>query len=816
MTFNKEKAIASAKKFLEKGQIDKAILEYQKIVEAEPDDLKSVQKLAELYVKQGSRQEAINVFLRLGEEFLRQGFSSRAISIYKQILQLNPLFIPAYIRLSEIFKSLGLSKDARIFNQRAIEIAQKATSTEDLYKLINKIVSIDPDDVVSRIALAETCLKMNKTEEAISHFEAALPILREQHLDDLFIRAAERILFHKPNNVQLIRELAVLHMMRKEIPKAMKLLLHCRKIDPEDIETLDLLIQHFLSSRNFEKAVLVLFEKYKILKNRGMEEESKQILWKILEIDPANEEAKKLLSQKESYGPEEVYPLKEAKFSKPHLEPVMTVPVESALEEEIEEKYINEADIFIKYNLKEKALEHLFRGLEETRGSLKVRKKLKDLYIDMGDLNLGIEQLFILAQQVMNTNPEEAKLFLKEILLLNPNDTRATKMLNALGERYQPQYEIQETQAKVIPLDRFVQPTQEIEQQTTLLQEETSDITYNHSENIGEIESLEEPFSELGFSPPETRTTYDLTTEEIQSLETETTEDKPSIKIDHGPRIPEVEQVLDEADFFVSQGLYQDAIVLLEDTLKYHPSNLLIQEKISEIRAKLEANKLPMEYFSGISPAIDEMETRSISQVTNEAFEELGALENIISETAEKELPSTPISSPSEIDIADAQTHYDLGIAYKEMGLWNQAINEFKISSHNSTMEAMSHSLIGDCFKEQGNLDEAIKEYKLGLYAKEKTLDQEMSLYNSLAEAYILQGDFKEALYYLQSIKKKKPDYENIDNKINEVKEKFHTAIKSEEPDKSKKKPSSSPVEAAKEIDEAFDDLFGDFSSKKK
>jgi pilus assembly protein FimV len=451
LALNKEKAIAAAKKFIEKGQIDKAILEYKRIVEAEPEDVKSMQKLAELCVRQGSRQEAINLFLKLADLLIRQGFSNRAISIYKQILQLNPLLIPVYIKLSEIFKTLGLSKDARIFNQRAVEIVQKAGSIEDVYKLIIKIIEIDPDDVVSRIALAETCLKMNKIEAAIEQFEAALPILREQHLDDLFIRASERLLFHKPDNVDLCRELSIIFMMRKEIPKAMKLLLHCRKLDPEDLDTLDLLISHFLSSQNHEKAVLVLLEKSKLLSRKGREDDAQQALRKILEIDPNNQEARRSLKDREPYSWEDIHPPRPAaapqRAAQPPPQPppppparqaAAAAPVESAVQEEIESKFIQEAEIFIKYGLKEKALEHLFRGIEETYGSVKVREKLKDLYLDVGEINLGLEQLYLLAQQIKDYNPGAARLYLKEVLLINPRDAKATKMLESSALRRSP------------------------------------------------------------------------------------------------------------------------------------------------------------------------------------------------------------------------------------------------------------------------------------------------------------------------------------------------------------------------------------------
>jgi tetratricopeptide (TPR) repeat protein len=226
---DKQKALDSAQKFLQKGQIDKAILEYRKVCEADPEDMRSLQKLGDLYARQGSRQEAVATYMKLAEQLTARGFANRAVSIYKQVLQLNPLLVPVYVKLSELFMELGLSKDARIFNQRAIEILQKTGNQDDLLALLRRVVEGDPEDAISRINLAETYLRVGDTADAIRELEASLPLLREQKLDDLFIRAAERLLYHNPDNTALCKELAVLHLRRREVPRAMKLLLFCRK-----------------------------------------------------------------------------------------------------------------------------------------------------------------------------------------------------------------------------------------------------------------------------------------------------------------------------------------------------------------------------------------------------------------------------------------------------------------------------------------------------------------------------------------------------------------------------------------------------------
>ena len=47
-----------------------------------------------------------------------------------------------------------------------------------------------------------------------------------------------------------------------------------------------------------------------------------------------------------------------------------------------------------------------------------------------------------------------------------------------------------------------------------------------------------------------------------------------------------IEETLEEADFFLTQGLYEEAISTLEDALESHPHHVLLQEKLTEIEAK--------------------------------------------------------------------------------------------------------------------------------------------------------------------------------------------------------------------------------------
>ncbi|HEY6146906.1 MAG TPA: tetratricopeptide repeat protein, partial [Thermoanaerobaculia bacterium] len=70
-----------------------------------------------------------------------------------------------------------------------------------------------------------------------------------------------------------------------------------------------------------------------------------------------------------------------------------------------------------------------------------------------------------------------------------------------------------------------------------------------------------------------------------------------------------------------------------------------------------------------------------------------------------------------QLSAEDYETHFNLGIAYKEMGLVDEAIGEFQLASKDPTRAVECCSMLGLCFLEKGMPQLAIKWYRKGLEA---------------------------------------------------------------------------------------------------
>src|ERR1700690_4120715 len=103
MAFNKSKHIDEAHKYLQQGKMQQAIAEYQQILKNEPKDQITLMTLGDLYVRQGQTFEALEYFERLAKIFMNDGFTTKAIAIYKKVAKLAPEESRPMERLAELY-----------------------------------------------------------------------------------------------------------------------------------------------------------------------------------------------------------------------------------------------------------------------------------------------------------------------------------------------------------------------------------------------------------------------------------------------------------------------------------------------------------------------------------------------------------------------------------------------------------------------------------------------------------------------------------------------------------------------------------------
>jgi tetratricopeptide (TPR) repeat protein len=89
-----------------------------------------------------------------------------------------------------------------------------------------------------------------------------------------------------------------------------------------------------------------------------------------------------------------------------------------------------------------------------------------------------------------------------------------------------------------------------------------------------------------------------------------------------------------------------------------------------------------------------------------------------------------------QLSAEDYETHFNLGIAYKEMGLTDEAIGEFQLASKDPARMVECCSMLGLCFLEKGMPQLAIKWYRKGLEAPDIKEVETVGLLYDLACVY--------------------------------------------------------------------------------
>ncbi|HLL52727.1 MAG TPA: tetratricopeptide repeat protein, partial [Myxococcaceae bacterium] len=285
---DKNKIIEAAAKLVAKGAYDKAIKEYQKVLEADPKDVRVLQKMGELYQKKNENAQAAQYFIKVAESYSSDGFFLKAVALYKQVLKLNPGLIDVNLKLAELHQQLGLMSESMAYFQIVANHYDKQGDTRSSLDTLKKMVDLDPDNVSSRIKLAELYARDNMNREALQEFKRAAEYLKRNNRTDDYLRVAERVSALDPDNVPLARELAQSYLSKGDQKRALAKLQLCFKVDPRDVETLQLLAQAFQGLGQTAKTVSVYKELAKVYSDKGQGSDADGVWKKIEALDPSD------------------------------------------------------------------------------------------------------------------------------------------------------------------------------------------------------------------------------------------------------------------------------------------------------------------------------------------------------------------------------------------------------------------------------------------------------------------------------------------------------------------------------------------------
>jgi tetratricopeptide (TPR) repeat protein len=104
------------------------------------------------------------------------------------------------------------------------------------------------------------------------------------------------------------------------------------------------------------------------------------------------------------------------------------------------------------------------------------------------------------------------------------------------------------------------------------------------------------------------------------------------------------------------------------------------------------------------------------------------------------------------VEEEDHQSHYDLGVAYKEMGLLDEAIAEFQKALRAPANRVPTYEALGQCFMEKGQVPMAATILGRALHEKGVSEDQLVGVLYLLGRCAEQRGQLEQAVEYYQRV----------------------------------------------------------------
>jgi tetratricopeptide (TPR) repeat protein len=282
VAIDRDKLLEAAQALVDKKRYDKAIIEYQKVLKADPKDGRVLLKIAEAQLKAEQYEPAIAALEQVAQLHAGQGFALKAVAAYQQARDVVARHLPhlteryGYLvpRMADLYVQLRRANDAVALYEETAARFEAAGRQRDAADMLKKVVELDPQSPERAARLGEALLRLGDADGALPYLSSWAEALaaRGQHTDA--INVVERVLAAK-QDPKLARLAAQLYLDRGEPKDGAAAFMKVQilyKVAPKDLETLGLLARALHVLRQPERAVEVHKEAARVAHELGRED----------------------------------------------------------------------------------------------------------------------------------------------------------------------------------------------------------------------------------------------------------------------------------------------------------------------------------------------------------------------------------------------------------------------------------------------------------------------------------------------------------------------------------------------------------------
>jgi len=170
MAIDREKLAKQAEEYLMAGKAGKAIDNFLKLLEDNPKDLNTANRIGDIYLQEKKQAEALAMFKRAAEGFEKDGFLNKAIAIYKKAFRSAPEDMDLATCLVGLYKRANMVKDAVQLHIQLADLFTKKGMLQRALQEFAEVVALEPRNVKNKIKLAELYTKEGMQEQASELF----------------------------------------------------------------------------------------------------------------------------------------------------------------------------------------------------------------------------------------------------------------------------------------------------------------------------------------------------------------------------------------------------------------------------------------------------------------------------------------------------------------------------------------------------------------------------------------------------------------------------------------------------------------------
>ncbi len=199
MAGQKDIILKKAQEFSARGDIQKAILEWKKLVVEAPQDGGVHNSIADLYLRINDRAHAIESCLKAAALYREAGFELKGVALLKKILKIDPNRIDIHEKLADINAERGLTGSAIDAYHQTAKLYARLGNFKAAIAVYQKLVRFTPDDPEIPLSIARLYHKQEQHKDAVLFYGQAEALYGSKNMAAEARHIVEEIMKLDPN-----------------------------------------------------------------------------------------------------------------------------------------------------------------------------------------------------------------------------------------------------------------------------------------------------------------------------------------------------------------------------------------------------------------------------------------------------------------------------------------------------------------------------------------------------------------------------------------------------------------------------------------